>query len=428
MMLKVARPSVFAFLLISGAVVFILSLVHLSSESHHPAERLNPKEVTKSFPGSVGLLSSVDRGDPSEITLHFFPNVVFANEGYQCPAPGMLAVLRTSLSLPHPLTNAHNSEFLGIVPSTPETQDNVCFVSAALAALRILQRLQYRRIWVRPTTKHMVHTAAKEYPPGPRPLLPYKPGLFSDSVTRVRLIGGNSDDTAMLASYMPSRNAVLERIPMVQSFSTSPFLIDAQHPRAVDLMGQSTVIALGNMPLDPCTPSIAAVRNAQAAASLYRATQGRSRIVFSGGTHPDGGGISEAVSMQLVAAMLGVPCSDIVTEQASKTTRQNARFTAHLLYQEYQREQGVNPGTRDESGFRDWLGTVFLVSKMEHLEWALPIFRSEPLFADVPFRGMPAPVTMDEVAHEFQAYLNFHDSEWVSMRLKDVQRGRRGID
>lgn len=66
------------------------------------------------------------------------------------------------------------------------------------------------------------------------------------------------------------------------------------------------------------------------AARLFRA--GRAPLVFvSGGSDPDVSRMSEAQAMRGLLVDLGVPPGRIVLEEKSRTTGENARFTAPLL-------------------------------------------------------------------------------------------------
>lgn len=87
------------------------------------------------------------------------------------------------------------------------------------------------------------------------------------------------------------------------------------------------------------------------AARLYRA--GKSPLVLlSGGTEPTLQQTSEAEAMRVLLRDLGVPDSAILLEELSRTTEENARFSAALL-----RQRGVQ--------------TVLLVTSALHMKRAL---------------------------------------------------------
>lgn len=66
------------------------------------------------------------------------------------------------------------------------------------------------------------------------------------------------------------------------------------------------------------------------AARLYRAVRAP-LVVLSGGADPERSSVSEAEAMQRVLRDFGVPDKAMLLETASRTTGDNARFTAQLL-------------------------------------------------------------------------------------------------
>ena len=95
------------------------------------------------------------------------------------------------------------------------------------------------------------------------------------------------------------------------------------------------------------------------AARLYHAGKAP-LLVLSGASNPDITPYSEAQAMQLLLRDLGVPDSAMLLEGASRTTRQNAEFSAALL-----KERGI--------------GRVLLVTSAMHMPRATVLFEAAGL-------------------------------------------------
>lgn len=93
------------------------------------------------------------------------------------------------------------------------------------------------------------------------------------------------------------------------------------------------------------------------AARLYHA--GKAPLIFaSGGSDPIHSPVSEAAAMRVVLRELGVPEHAIVLEDRSRTTRENARYTAQQLH-----ARGIN--------------SVLLVTSALHMARAVRLFEAE---------------------------------------------------
>lgn len=89
------------------------------------------------------------------------------------------------------------------------------------------------------------------------------------------------------------------------------------------------IVALAAGISDACTPNEFSLRRSLLAARLYR--QGRAgRLLFTGGT-PAGQPCAVATAMAGIAREMGVPGDALVTETASRTTWENAKFSAPIL-------------------------------------------------------------------------------------------------
>lgn len=126
-------------------------------------------------------------------------------------------------------------------------------------------------------------------------------------------------------------------------------------------------------------------------------------VVLSGGSDREVSLTSEAAAMRLFLRELGVPDSAMVLEEASRTTRENARFTDVVL-----RERGIE--------------RILLVTSALHMRRALGLFEAEGI------EVVPAPTD-----HEARAVARWQQwlpdagalegsgramKEWVGQRLQ----------
>lgn len=174
----------------------------------------------------------------------------------------------------------------------------------------------------------------------------------------------------------------------------------------------TVLVVLGNMPLNDVTPTIDTMTRVQTAVAYYRAHPSSSLLVFSGG--PTAGRVSEAATMAAYAQSLGVRPEHVLLEEKARSTGENAMLSARLLL-----DRGIVPDK------------VFVVSKNDHLTWALPLFKrpavpghlfdaAEPLGCDVDVR---------DSIRQMETFLEEHPlNQMVRHRLTDLRNGVRGID
>jgi len=199
-------------------------------------------------------------------------------------------------------------------------------------------------------------------------------------------------------------------------------------------------IVLGNMPLDATTitmDSLARVRQAVAyvlgvsASSVsigdrdpVEVKSGWPSVVFSGGRTASY--ISEALQMALVAVSMGLPLASVALEEHSLSTEQNALFVAQIL------KERLDQGLVKEGSL-----SVSVVSKQDHLSWALPIFqrvgREQGLECLLNAVALPAPVRPDVVITQMEKFLSRMDVDEdaksvVRLRRDNLIKGIRGID
>jgi hypothetical protein len=177
-----------------------------------------------------------------------------------------------------------------------------------------------------------------------------------------------------------------------------------EEPSSVPQTFQTAMIVLGNRPLDDCTPTVDMVQRVLAAISYAKAVP-QPVLVLTGG--PTVGTISEAKMMALVALSRGFPRNQLVLEERSRTTYQNAAFTAPIV-EHMQIKQ------------------VFLVSKKSHLEFALPEFRKHSVFKDV--QPLESPEVYAQSIQEMVDYLKAYDDHEVRTRLEALRRNSHGMD
>ncbi len=166
----------------------------------------------------------------------------------------------------------------------------------------------------------------------------------------------------------------------------------------------TVLVVLGNEPLDDATPTVDTVARVTKAVEFQK-EHPASLLVFTGG--PTAGNTSEARMMADLAIAQGVPEKSIRLEEKARSTSQNASLTARLIRQ-------VNPRR------------VLIVSKADHLEWAMPRFKRFPEFR----KAEPLASTVDRADSiaQMEAYLKEHDSARVRSRLGNLEKGVKGVD
>lgn len=166
----------------------------------------------------------------------------------------------------------------------------------------------------------------------------------------------------------------------------------------------SIVIVLGNEPLDEATPTVEMLARVKKAVEFQR-RQSKTFVLFTGGR--TAGPRSEARMMADIAIDMGASVNSMGLEEDSRTTKENAQFAARLL--------------RDAKCRR-----IYLVSSPSHLEWALSVFRSHDVFANV--MALPTKGNRQESISQMEEYLKKNDSRRVRERLQWLREGVRGPD
>lgn len=158
------------------------------------------------------------------------------------------------------------------------------------------------------------------------------------------------------------------------------------------------IVALGGGLVSPCTPNLNAIRRTMLAVSVWR-TGLAEHVLFTGGV-PTGESCAVADVMADLAVDLGVPPAAIVRETASRSTHENAVFSAPLL-----RRLGAR--------------RVLVVTDRLHVARATGAFRREGfdvLYSAVPVSGgHPDNVSMlQAAARELLALGYYRARDWWS--------------
>lgn len=167
---------------------------------------------------------------------------------------------------------------------------------------------------------------------------------------------------------------------------------------------QTVIIILGNRPLDETTPAVDTIYRVIKGVELFKENPNAVMIMTGGKT---AGRISEAEMMGLIAWSRGVPAQAILLEDQAKTTQENALFSARLL-----------KGTHIKKSY--------LVSKEEHLSWAMPFFHKFDLFRNM--EPVDGGIRTEEIINQMENYLNIKNNPDVEQRLKNLKLGIRGVD
>lgn len=190
-------------------------------------------------------------------------------------------------------------------------------------------------------------------------------------------------------------------------------------------------IVLGNMPLAPNVVSSDTISRIKVAAENVKNEESRCLLLSGGPTARVFPGtreekqlrLTEAEMMALAAVMGGVLPSQIMLENESHSTQANAVNSEKLLSTKYSIED-----------LREM--TIYIVSRKEHLEWAIPLF--EKAFKESKmkeFKSLEATITKEEIISQMEQYIRENPKlgncdEWfcVKSRLSNVRKGVRGID
>lgn len=184
--------------------------------------------------------------------------------------------------------------------------------------------------------------------------------------------------------------------------------LERQNPAPQPLPKAAAIIVLGGGVRSQVPPSPWVDLNDAGDRVLYGAKLWREGyapyLLLSGGRVDSTPGTSEAADMAEIAQALGVPSSALLLEPNSRTTYENAQFTANLL-----QEKGIS-------------GPYLLVTSAWHLPRALGIFRHfglEVIPVPTDFHSHVTPVLSGPAAIPF--YL-LPDAEWLrltTMMLKE---------
>src|SRR4029078_4704373 len=116
---------------------------------------------------------------------------------------------------------------------------------------------------------------------------------------------------------------------------------------------------------------------------------------------------SEAEMMGIIAISRGIDPKQILLEENSKTTQENAQFSANLL--------------------KDFtINKTFIISKIEHLKWAIPYFKKYDIFKDI--TPVDCGVTFEQIISDMENYLKINNNKTVRERLENIKQDYRGVD
>jgi len=178
---------------------------------------------------------------------------------------------------------------------------------------------------------------------------------------------------------------------------------DSERPREGGPF-DTVLIVLGNEPLDDSTPTVDMAARVKKAVTFQK-EHPATLLVFAGGS--TAGTNTEARMMADLALAQGVSTNSIRLEEEARSTRENARRTARFI-----REFGPR--------------RIFIVSKEDHLEWAIPVFRDIDVFRTA--EPLASPVNRADIIAQMENYLKTHDSSRVRRRLQKLKKGERGTD
>lgn len=159
----------------------------------------------------------------------------------------------------------------------------------------------------------------------------------------------------------------------------------------------TAIIVLGTRPLDAQTPSLDMIFRVQRGIELYKQNPS-ALLIFTGGK--TAGPISEARMMAKLACGYGVLLESIILEENSRSTIENARFTAAYL----------SPCV---------LKKTILVSRKKHFKRAVPIFSQYPAFGNI--QPVASHLSQKKIILNLQEYLAHHKSPEVQAMLDKIK-------
>ena len=165
------------------------------------------------------------------------------------------------------------------------------------------------------------------------------------------------------------------------------------------------LVVLGNEPLDEHTPTVDMIARVKKAVEFHKANPD-SLLVLTGGVTV--GGVSEARMMADIAFASGVSTNATRMEESARSTSENASLTAKIV-------GAFNPSH------------ILIVSKADHLDWAMPLFRKYGVFTN----AEPLACTIDDKDSiaQMREYLVTHpENNRVRERLRQLVKGDKGAD
>lgn len=205
-----------------------------------------------------------------------------------------------------------------------------------------------------------------------------------------------------------------EAIHSAESISQSMYLTTTKSPASsvysIEKSVPAVLVVLGNEPLDDNTPTVDTMKRVEVAVDYYK-KHPSSILIFTGG--PTAGKTTEAQMMAKYAVSLGVSMNDIKLEEKARSTGENAIYVANILLNE-----NIKPKV------------IFIVSKQDHLQWAMPMFKGKRTPGHVFQDAQPLGISVDrqESIAQMEKYLETHNSKRVRMRMENLQKGIQGID
>ena len=213
--------------------------------------------------------------------------------------------------------------------------------------------------------------------------------LFKKNSSPLDILGEFSKDEK---DYFEAQGIKSYQIP---AMPLSNNLDERQTQLLQDKLG---IIVLGTRPFDETTPSLDMVRRVEKGISLLRDNP-QAILIFSGGR--TGGEISEAKMMEVIAEVRGAQPSQIVLEENSKSTVENAIFSVPVVH-------------------KLQLKRFFLVTRPTHKARAAAAFRKYPEFRDL--QPVVSNITLKDIVGNFGEYLARHDSKDARQILNKIQK------
>lgn len=166
----------------------------------------------------------------------------------------------------------------------------------------------------------------------------------------------------------------------------------------------TVLIVLGNEPLDDQTPTVDMIARVKKAVE-YQEKHPSSLLLFTGGR--TAGTNTEARMMAHIAVAAGASTNLVRLEERARSTRDNAHYAADFLE--------ALPKKK-----------IIVVSKKDHLEWAMHVFKRFDVFKDA--QELASEIKTSEIIAQMEEYLKTHSNPRVQKRLKLIMNGERGTD